>query len=97
MTTTRIRTVAALCCTLFLTAGQSVFAADNCAELLNSKCTECHNLNRVCQKVGKKDEKRWARTISRMEKHGTKLSAAENKGILACLAEPTPSTLQLCK
>jgi len=97
MKTIRTATFAAVTCTLLLAANPAAFAADNCAELLPSKCTGCHNMNRVCQKVGKKSEKRWLRTIKRMEKHGSQLSGSEENVILTCLANPGSGTLQLCK
>ena len=82
---------------LIMLSGQLSFAADHCAEILTNKCTECHNLNRVCQKVGKKNKKRWKRTIKRMVKRGTKLSKSESKEILTCLVDESPGTLQVCK
>nr|MBF0221201.1 hypothetical protein [Desulfobulbaceae bacterium] len=72
-------------------------AADNCAELLVNKCIECHNLNRVCQKLGKKSESRWERTVKRMVKRGTILTKNESAEIVTCLADELPGAVQACK
>ena len=82
---------------IILLSTSSAIAKDNCAPLLENKCTECHNLNRVCEKLGKKNKKRWVRTIKRMVKRGAKLTKSEKKEILNCLVDQSPGTLQACK
>ena len=87
----------ALACTLLLVRTEISFASENCAELLTNKCISCHSMDRVCQKLGKKNEKRWKRTVKRMVKRGTKLTKTELKDVVICLAEQSPGTLQVCK
>ena len=82
---------------LLVVSAQTSIAADNCAELLTNKCSDCHNLNRVCQKLGKKNKKRWDRTLKRMVKRGTKLTKSEYADILTCLVDQSPGAVQVCK
>ena len=97
MKTIQICTFVAVTCALLLINVSVSKSADNCAELLNNKCTECHNLERICRKIGRKDEKRWTRMIKRMLKNGAKLSDSEKIEMLNCLVDQTLSTIQLCK
>lgn len=94
---TRKFIVASLTIALIAINAQAAIAADNCANLLATKCADCHNLNRVCQKLGKKNESRWAKTIKRMIKRGTKLTKEESAEITACLANESPGAVQACK
>lgn len=59
--------------------------AGKCDALLTAKCTECHNTNRICEKLGKKSKARWQRTIDRMTERGAKLTPEETAMMLICL------------
>lgn len=69
------------------TPGQSsaTGAGNSCTALLTTKCTECHNTTRICEKLGKKSKSRWQRTIKRMTERGAKLSGEEADTLLNCL------------
>lgn len=72
-------------------------ASDNCDFILNTKCTMCHNLGRVCRKIGKKSKSRWTKTVKRMVKHGTPLSKDEQKELVLCLYNETESVRNACE
>lgn len=84
---------------LFLTAGHAFtsHAAGNCAYILNTKCTTCHNLGRICRKLGKKKKSKWLTTVKRMVRHGASLSKAEVKELATCLTEQNASVKDACK
>ncbi len=72
-------------------------AGDNCDFILNTKCTMCHNLGRVCRKLGKKSKSRWRKTIKRMVKHGTPLSDDEQKELTLCLYNESDTARAACE
>ncbi|NOX25731.1 MAG: hypothetical protein GXP59_06405 [Deltaproteobacteria bacterium] len=73
-------------------------AAGNCGLILNSKCTLCHNLNRICRKLGEKDKLYWQKTIKRMVKqHSAPLNNDEQKELALCLYNKTESVKNACK
>jgi cytochrome c5 len=55
------------------------------AELLNARCTVCHNLDRV--KSAKKTREQWTQTVSRMVGNGAKLNADEQAAVIEYLAK----------
>jgi cytochrome c5 len=59
-------------------------AADGAA-LVSSRCTTCHNLDRV--KQAKKTSAQWKETVTRMVGKGAKLSADEQAAVADYLAK----------
>jgi len=55
------------------------------AVLLEARCTECHNLDRVTS--ARQTAEWWADTVDRMMVKGTQLSEAEKAVLVAYLAE----------
>jgi cytochrome c5 len=55
------------------------------AALVNSRCTACHNLDRV--KAAKKTSAQWKETVTRMVSKGAKLSADEQTAVVDYLAK----------
>jgi cytochrome c2 len=55
------------------------------AALVNSRCTACHNLDRV--KQAKKTSEQWKETVTRMVANGAKLNADEQAAVIAYLAK----------
>lgn len=53
--------------------------------LLETRCTVCHNLERVQKK--KLDDAGWEEVVKRMVKHGAKLHDAEKEALVTYLAE----------
>lgn len=72
-------------------------AGGACGTLLTAKCTECHNLTRICEKLGKKSKSRWQRTIKRMTDRGAKLSSEESDTLLTCLDSNIKDLEALCQ
>ena len=78
-----------------------VFAASEpkseCRELLLNKCQGCHYLERVCNQMGKKSERRWKATLKRMVKRrGAELRMDEQISLVECLSTPDPGILKEC-
>ena len=71
--------------------------ADQCSDLIVEKCTACHQISRVCKKVGKKSKSRWKRTLKRMVRHGTEMSKEESGAILTCLLEAKAGVRAMCE
>lgn len=71
-------------------------AAGECGVLVKSHCSACHQIARVCQKLGQKSEKRWARTVSRMVGRGAKLTAAEESEVVDCLTHQSAELQGIC-
>jgi len=74
-----------------------VHAQDQCQTILNSKCTRCHYLTRVCQELGKKTKRSWKRTINNMIRYGAKLSGEERDILLDCLGNAAPGDTRICE
>ena len=53
--------------------------------LLNEKCTQCHNLDRVKSKHLTQDQ--WNQVVTRMVGKGTKLNADEQQALVEYLAQ----------
>lgn len=101
-----------LCCLsaalllLFTTALFSTAAAEeDCGKLLNSRCTACHYLTRICQKLEKEQKKgffggvfagSWNRTIKNMVKQGAKLTEAEQDTLTQCLDNSSSGVMEVC-
>jgi hypothetical protein len=77
----------------------------DCGQLLKERCSTCHYLTRVCQRLEKEQQKgffggvlsgSWARTIRNMVNQGAKLTAAEQEKLTRCLDEAVPEVLDVC-
>ena len=69
-----------------------------CSELLLNRCESCHYLERVCDQIGEKSERRWRSTLKRMVKRrGAQLDDKEQKFLLKCLVTPAPGIIKECK
>ena len=84
---------------------QKAYADESCSELLKNRCTPCHYLTRVCQKLERNRKKgffggvfsgSWSRTIRNMVKQGAKLNDAEQKNLTECLDNSAPEVLDTC-
>ncbi len=77
--------------------GVNASAADSCETILDTKCTRCHYLTRVCQMLGKKSKRSWRRTIDNMVRRGTDLTSEERNVLLECLSSASPGDDRICK
>jgi len=78
---------------------------EGCDEILKSRCTVCHYLTRVCQKLEKEQNKglfgsvfagSWGRTIKNMVNQGAKLTETEQEKLTRCLDTSAPSVMKVC-
>jgi len=60
-------------------------ADQNCGEMLQGKCTNCHYKTRICKEVGEKNRRSWKNTAKRMVRYGLKISDTEIDEIVGCL------------
>jgi len=72
-------------------------ASDDCALILTTKCNLCHNLGRICRKLGKKSKSRWRSAINRMVEHGAALSDTQKIELTICLYEQSDNVKAACK
>ena len=70
---------------LFLTAPLSLMAAQNCIDLLEKNCTGCHYNTRICNKIGKKNKRKWKSSVKRMLRYGLKIDKKAQSSIVDCL------------
>ena len=70
---------------------------NSCESLLAEKCSSCHYLTRVCQKLGKKSKGDWRRSVKRMVRKGVVLSKAEQKLLVECLHKEEEGARKACK
>lgn len=70
---------------------------DICGTTLNQHCVACHHSTRFCQKLGKKNEKGWQRTIKNMVRHGLLLTANETDTLVQCLYQKEQEMKDYCQ
>ena len=71
--------------------------AGECRPLLEQKCSDCHFVSRVCQKLKKKKGSWfWKRTVKSMIVHGAVLSDGDVKLLVNCLSNPDDTVLNIC-
>ncbi|NDY57036.1 hypothetical protein G3N56_09805 [Desulfovibrio sulfodismutans] len=54
--------------------------------LVRERCTACHNLARVRERIGKNSEKDWVDYIGRMQKRGARVDDAQKAAMAAYLS-----------
>ena len=77
--------------------GQEPLPGDACEATLVNKCSSCHHLTRVCQKLGKKGKGDWRRSIKRMIRKGAVLSKEEEKLLIQCLYKQQEGAQNACR
>ena len=65
-------------------ASQSSTSAATPAELVQARCTKCHNLDRI--KAANHDAAGWTSTVARMKGKGAQLTSAEEAAVVGFLA-----------
>ena len=71
-------------------------SGNRCENILVTKCSDCHYLNRVCSKLGKKSKSGWRRSIKRMIRKGAILSKEEQTLLVQCLHEKQEGAKSAC-
>jgi hypothetical protein len=82
---------------LVVIGGVSLWGAGPGEQLVKQKCTQCHDLVRVCKNLGKKDPAGWASTIDLMIENGATINENEKKTIAEYLAGLKPGAKPICK
>jgi cytochrome c553 len=65
-------------------AGCSAAAGTTPAEIVSSRCTRCHSIDRI--KAAQHDAAGWQATVTRMRSNGAQLSDTEIKAVADFLA-----------
>jgi len=72
-------------------------SAQDCAAKVLATCTSCHYQARICEKLGKKNERDWKVTVKRMVRYGLALDEAAQEGIITCLLALKDDRTKLCR
>ncbi len=88
-------------CVLSFTS--SIFPIHNCAPsedpckpFIVMYCTTCHNTERICDALEKKDEQAWGTTLKMMGEYGDIDKSTQNK-VLQCLKDKKSGDPLVCK
>ena len=65
--------------------------------LVMTACTACHNSQRVCDALGKKDRDGWNETVNRMVGKGAKVPSESLPLVVDYLAGLQPGAKPVCK
>ncbi len=65
--------------------------------MVMSACAACHNTQKVCDALGKKDKDAWAQTVNRMVGKGASLDKDSIPSVVDFLAGLKPGTKPICK
>ena len=87
----------ALSLTSFILPAEKSFASeDSCKPLMVMYCTTCHNTERICNALGKKDEQAWTTTLKKMGEYGDIDKSTQNQ-VLQCLKDKKAGNGLVCK
>jgi hypothetical protein len=93
----KYRIFAAITALVFMGGGVSLSGADQGEQLVKKKCTQCHDLTRVCQNLGKKDLAGWMSTVDLMIQNGALINKNEKKTIAEYLTGLKAGSKPICK
>lgn len=71
--------------------------AQDASRIVMSACTKCHNAERVCAAIGKKDQAAWDVTVTRMMGKGAQVTEKDKPAVVAYLAGLKPGAKPLCE
>lgn len=69
---------------------------DPCRNLTVMYCTRCHDTERICDSLGKKDEAAWQETIKVMAEYGD-IDQATQDQLLICVSKMENGESAVCK
>lgn len=72
-------------------------ATNDCTAIMETHCTACHHVTRICQKLGKKNLKGWRKTINNMKIHGAQLTPSETEALAICLDRQSQDIKEFCR
>ena len=68
-----------------------------CGEILVSVCSKCHNITRICQRLGTRSKREWRNTSNAMIRNGARLGPEEQDKLIDCLEQQSEDIKALCK
>ncbi|WP_243311325.1 hypothetical protein [Fundidesulfovibrio agrisoli] len=71
--------------------------AQDASKTVMAACTKCHNAQRVCTALGKKDQAAWDATVTRMMGKGAQVSEKDKPAVVAYLAGLKPGSKPVCE
>lgn len=93
----RSATLTFFCVGLLCFLGSNAVAGDDCAKTITTKCEACHQVNVICDGLGKNSKGDWEKSISTMVAYGAELSQAEETVLVNCLSSHSADVAALCK
>ena len=81
---------------VFIFTSAPLLAGQDCIEMLEQNCTNCHYKTRICKKVGKKNRRAWKNTTKRMIRYGLKLDKSELDKVTNCLVALEENPEKFC-
>jgi hypothetical protein len=60
-------------------------------------CTACHDTQRICNALGKKDKDAWTQTVTRMKDHGAAVDQNTIPVVVDFLSGLAPGSQPICK
>jgi hypothetical protein len=65
--------------------------------MVMTACTACHDTQRICDALGKKDKDTWAQTVNRMAGKGAALDTDSTPQVVDFLASLKAGSQPICK
>ena len=82
----------------FLCLPISTKAAEDCKQLLQTKCASCHFVKYICPKLEEnRSSTYWQWTMHSMKKEGAVLSDKESSQLVDCLTAGDPQAKSFCE
>lgn len=82
---------------LVLLSDGSGRAEEECAPLVQNKCSTCHFVTHICPKIAQgKGRSYWTAMVGNMVRSGLVATEQEQERISACLASPDAMVKALC-
>jgi len=87
----------ALSLTTLSTQSSSAQSDDGIAALVMTSCSKCHDTQRVCKNIGKKNQGEWDTTVTRMIEKGAPLPIENKDQVIEYLLTISPGSKPICE
>jgi len=67
------------------------------AGIVTKSCSNCHGIDKVCSKLGRKDKNAWTRTVYGMKQAGARIDENDIPMLAEYLAGLKPGSKQVCR
>jgi predicted secreted protein len=88
--------LAAAAAILLTTIANDAVAEEKRSSLVVKSCTICHNSERICNAIGRKNENDWQQTVTRMVGKGAPLDEEKARLVVDFLSGLTENTPPVC-